>query len=924
MVHFSIRIFAVAALIAVAIPNDGAAQCSGQPSANMVCASPDGSAGLMGARSLVVDDLPSAAWHSGNDGAGSGLDADLLDGVQGSAYATDTDLASTANGLGASLIGVEDSAGATSCTDVECWLAELAAASEGEITQVADPDALDDVSTSAFSLAVITDDSRAGLFRWDSSDLSGTLVASSKTSSSIDTSDDTVTATAHGFVYSHAIVPTTSDYGLTAGTAYWVIGRGSLIPRTLGTNIGNMTSAGGLAAGFDGTNSQAATASAEMAASSNAAYIGKTFAVGKPIDRAIVYGSSDQGFIGSGVNQSTTINLYCKTTAGAPASSTDGTLIGTITFTDTSDESDGREVKSTTQTTVCLHGWAEITTSGSNSKLMAELVIYQGKNADQFQIASSQANALAGTAVDLTADTGNVTFDRLLDPSEGVYVVPTGSSVTGSAGAWTRIYDGPIRPEWFGAAGDGSTNDTIPVQAMFNFGGSANFYAELTQSYLLDPVFVAASEVKIVAHGANLTLNSPGALIDLNPDAIPSAVEANSKQYVYWEGGNLTSNDTTPKSRIGIRIYAIREAHITDTMFGPLSGSSPTLTSGIQVGGLGGHHINNNRFYFVDKGIDAPDWGASETDVSIPITTSDFIGNEFTLDSSNGQYAFHVVGGWNRWNIMGGFINGSPVSGAIYFSNHVDAGELLIQGVRFEQALADSAFIHLDDTDSITFDQVAIKDVSLSGNPAGGGHTHIIFERVSRALISNTLMNATAANSNKSLTADANSKFIEFDLPNRVNDWSLYSSTNAGIELNASIDRTLVKFPDRQFTTPLTFTDYDGDAFSDGDDLQIDMSTLLGSNYPTTGVPPTGYTIQLRARDSGSAAGNPYARMARNSSEVSSGLAKTINLRGQVNDHAVDAVFFQAADANGDVYLDFEASGTDTLDVWLRVLAIHN
>ena len=27
-------------------------------------------------------------WHSGNDGAGSGLDADLLDGVQGSAYAT--------------------------------------------------------------------------------------------------------------------------------------------------------------------------------------------------------------------------------------------------------------------------------------------------------------------------------------------------------------------------------------------------------------------------------------------------------------------------------------------------------------------------------------------------------------------------------------------------------------------------------------------------------------------------------------------------------------------------------------------------------------------------------------------------------------------------------------------------------------------
>lgn len=40
-------------------------------------------------------------------------------------------LASTSSGLGASLVGVEDLAGATACTDAECWLAELAAAIGG-------------------------------------------------------------------------------------------------------------------------------------------------------------------------------------------------------------------------------------------------------------------------------------------------------------------------------------------------------------------------------------------------------------------------------------------------------------------------------------------------------------------------------------------------------------------------------------------------------------------------------------------------------------------------------------------------------------------------------------------------------------------------------------------------------------------------
>ena len=41
----------------------------------------------------------SVAWHGGNDGAGSGLDADLLDGQQGSFYLNATNISNTSGTL---------------------------------------------------------------------------------------------------------------------------------------------------------------------------------------------------------------------------------------------------------------------------------------------------------------------------------------------------------------------------------------------------------------------------------------------------------------------------------------------------------------------------------------------------------------------------------------------------------------------------------------------------------------------------------------------------------------------------------------------------------------------------------------------------------------------------------------------------------
>jgi hypothetical protein len=154
-----------------------------------------------------------------------------------------------------------------------------------------------------------------------------------------------------------------------------------VIDRTLGTNIGNFTADGGLAAAFDGTTSQANTAGAGKS-SATSGYIGKTLAVSKPIYKAIVYGSNNHGYVPS-ANPTVTINLYGKV-GTAPASSTDGTLLGTLSFADTADESSNpRTITSDDWDTVWDHVWIEVTTESATAKQVAEVQFYENDYTDE-------------------------------------------------------------------------------------------------------------------------------------------------------------------------------------------------------------------------------------------------------------------------------------------------------------------------------------------------------------------------------------------------------------------------------------------------------------------------------------------------------------------------------------------------------------
>jgi hypothetical protein len=141
-----------------------------------------------------------------------------------------------------------------------------------------------------------------------------------------------------------------------------------------GTAIGNMTSGGNLAAAFDVTVSQAAAACAERT-SATSGYVGKTLATAARIVKARLRGSNDAGYV-SGANPGIEARLYGKQ-GTAPANGTDGTLLGTISFTDTANESAAREITSTDTDTAWDHVWVNVLQDGAAATMaVAELELF--------------------------------------------------------------------------------------------------------------------------------------------------------------------------------------------------------------------------------------------------------------------------------------------------------------------------------------------------------------------------------------------------------------------------------------------------------------------------------------------------------------------------------------------------------------------
>ncbi len=95
----------------------------------------------------------------------------------------------------------------------------------------------------------------------------------------------------------------------------------------------------------------------------------------------------------------------------------------------------------------------------------------------------------------------NRSTDVTNDPGQGVYVAPA-SATTGASGAWVRQYTGPASLAWFGAVGDGTTDNSVAFAKFGVYGryiallrggieifvppGSYNWDDNLAQSWLVN------------------------------------------------------------------------------------------------------------------------------------------------------------------------------------------------------------------------------------------------------------------------------------------------------------------------------------------------------------------------------------------------------------------------------------------------------
>ena len=114
--------------------------------------------------------------------------------------------------------------------------------------------------------------------------------------------------------------------------------------------------------------------------------------------------------------------------------------------------------------------------------------------------------------------------------------------------------------------------------------------------------------------------------------------------------------------------------------------------------------------------------------------------------------------------------------------------------------------------------------------------------------------------------------------------------------------------------TPLTSTDWDGDARSTTAKTLIDLSVVFA------GIPAgiKAVLVGVTLRDSGSAAstGGCFLILSPNST---ANIGQTFRASGLANDANGGGSAIIPCDSNGDIYFQCNASGAGTLDVWIEI-----
>ena len=130
-----------------------------------------------------------------------------------------------------------------------------------------------------------------------------------------------------------------------------------------------------------------------------------------------------------------------------------------------------------------------------------------------------------------------------------------------------------------------------------------------------------------------------------------------------------------------------------------------------------------------------------------------------------------------------------------------------------------------------------------------------------------------------------------------------------------TITDTTIKPSQPQFyplTTPKTSTSWDGDARSTTAKTKIDLSDVFGVPAGVKAI-----LVRITARDSGGSSG--YCQFALSPNNTAGSVAIQAYLQGVANDVYVSENGIVPCDANGDVYYQIIASGTETLEAFIEI-----
>ena len=89
------------------------------------------------------------------------------------------------------------------------------------------------------------------------------------------------------------------------------------------------------------------------------------------------------------------------------------------------------------------------------------------RNTEMHTVYSSAYLEQEGRAGMFVWNSSDLNTEVAADTQSGIYVAPT-SDLTGASGAWVRQYEGAVNVKWFGAVGDGVTDDATSLQAWLN------------------------------------------------------------------------------------------------------------------------------------------------------------------------------------------------------------------------------------------------------------------------------------------------------------------------------------------------------------------------------------------------------------------------------------------------------------------------